>query len=125
MSSVELLGTVINATDPDELASFYERMLGWPRIMDEPDWVAIRHPGGGTAVAFQRSPDRTSPTWPTEPGRQQALLHLDFGTEDLESAVALALSLGAVEPGRSQTAGERVLIDPAGNPFCLIERPSE
>jgi len=120
-----LLGTVINAQDPDELASFYERMLGWPRIMDEPDWVAIRHPSGGTAVAFQRSPDRTSPFWPAEPGRQQALLHLDFGTEDLKAAVTLAVSLGAVETGHSQTASEKVLIDPDGNPFCLIERPSD
>lgn len=117
---MRLLGTVVNAVDPDALACFYADLLGWPRIMDEADWKAIRPTEGGAAIAFQRSQDRVHPVWPTEPGRQQSLLHLDFGSTDLESDVERASALGATLTDLSQSGDERVLIDPEGNPFCLI-----
>lgn len=118
----QFAGAVINAVDPDELASFYERLLGWPRLMDEPDWIALRHPNGGTAIAFQRADDALRATWPTERGEQQALVHLDFSTADLDAAVRHAIDAGAL-PSDAPPAveNERVLIDPAGNPFCLIQ----
>jgi hypothetical protein len=47
--------------------------------------------------------------------------HLDLGVEDLDAAEKLALGLGAVRPDH-QPGGDRwrVLLDPAGHPFCLV-----
>ncbi len=113
-------GTVINSQDPDAHASFYERLLGWPRLMDEPDWIALRRPEGGTAIAFQRDRAAIQPTWPSTPGGQQMLLHLDFTTDDLDGAVHHALESGASLAPHQPSKNERVLLDPAGLPFCLI-----
>jgi hypothetical protein len=46
--------------------------------------------------------------------------HLDLWVEDLDAAEKQALGLGAVRPDH-QPGGDqwRVLLDPAGHPFCL------
>ncbi|WP_446221397.1 VOC family protein [Nocardia sp. IBHARD005] len=48
-------------------------------------------------------------------------LHLDLRVEDLDVAEKLALGFGAVRPDH-QPGGDRwrVLLDPAGHPFCLV-----
>lgn len=48
---------------------------------------------------------------------------MDFEVDDLDDAVAQLLELGAGTP-EHQPGGERwrVLTDPAGHPFCLVER---
>jgi hypothetical protein len=62
--------------------------------------------------------DYVPPTWPDGDVRQQ--IHLDLTVTDLEPAVAEALRLGAriasVQPAQDRW---RVLLDPAGHPFCL------
>lgn len=45
-------------------------------------------------------------------------MHLDLQVGDLESAVAEA-ALGATVAGHPPQEHVRVLIDPAGHPFCL------
>ena len=48
------------------------------------------------------------------------MMHLDPQVGDLPSAVAEALALGA-ELDTTQPQGDvRVLLDPAGHPFCLV-----
>ncbi len=115
-------GTVLNAPDPDALAAFYQRLLGWPRLMDEPDWVALRHPEGGTALAFQRDPDLVTPVWPNAAGAPRVVVHVDFVTDDLDAAVEHALAAGASMAPTQPSEDERVLLDPVGFLFCLIER---
>jgi hypothetical protein len=47
--------------------------------------------------------------------------HLDLRADDLDATEALALELGAAKPAHQP--GEerwRVLLDPAGHPFCLL-----
>ena len=46
-------------------------------------------------------------------------LHLDIAVEDLAAAVAFAVAAGAVEAGSQPQDDVRVLLDPAGHPFCL------
>jgi hypothetical protein len=47
-------------------------------------------------------------------------MHLDLGVTDLEAAVADAERLGArVAPHQPAPDRWRVLLDPAGHPFCL------
>jgi Glyoxalase-like domain len=69
-------------------------------------------------VTLMRVNDYTAPSWPEGPQRQQ--LHLDVAVEELDSSVADAIALGAKEADQ-QPAPDlwRVLIDPAGHPFCL------
>jgi hypothetical protein len=43
------------------------------------------------------------------------MLHLDIGVRDLAAAV----ELGAALPSHQPQADVRVLLDPAGHPFCL------
>jgi hypothetical protein len=59
------------------------------------------------------------PTWPQGPGDQQMQLHLDVRVEDLVAATAFAQSLGARVAGFQPQDDVRVLLDPAGHPFCL------
>ncbi len=47
------------------------------------------------------------------------MMHLDFEVVNLEAAVAHALELGAEEAAFQPQENVRVLLDPAGHPFCL------
>jgi hypothetical protein len=49
------------------------------------------------------------------------MMHLDFQVADLDAAVAAAVALGAETATRQPQAHVRVLIDPAGHPFCLCK----
>lgn len=77
-------------------------------------------PTSGVAyLAIQTSPDYVRPTWPNEDGQQQMMMHLDFEVVDLAAAVAHALELGAQEAAYQPQDNVRVMLDPAGHPFCL------
>ena len=118
----ELASTVLGAPDPRALAAFYVDLLGW-RYRDEdddPDWVVIKPPGPGAGLSFQREDDHVPPAWPAGPGDQQMQLHLDIGVDDLERAVARAEELGARRAGFQPQELVRVMLDPAGHPFCLF-----
>ena len=47
------------------------------------------------------------------------MIHFDFQVGDLDSAVADALALGATVAAAQPQQNVRVLLDPAGHPFCL------
>ncbi len=73
---------------------------------------------GAPGLGFNRLADYRRPTWPDPSQEKQA--RLDFGVDDLETAEARLLALGAtkaefqLDPDRW-----RVLLDPAGHPFCV------
>ena len=48
------------------------------------------------------------------------MLHLDIKVDDLEAAVAHALASGARLADHQPRERVRVLLDPAGHPFCLF-----
>jgi hypothetical protein len=47
------------------------------------------------------------------------MMHFDFQVGDLDSAVADAVALGASLASAQPQDKVRVLLDPAGHPFCL------
>jgi hypothetical protein len=47
-------------------------------------------------------------------------VHLDIRVGDLEPAVAWATEAGAVLAGYQPQEDVRVMLDPAGHPFCLF-----
>ena len=61
--------------------------------------------------------------WPPLAGRQQMQLHLDIAVDDLPAGVARAGSLGAAEAAEQPQDDVRVMLDPAGHPFCLFVVP--
>lgn len=115
-----LSGVVLGTPDPSALASFYQKLLGWPRIQDEPDWVKLGPPAGGPGLSFQTEVTHTPPTWPQVPGAQEMQVHLDFAVADLDIAQAHAVACGASVAAYQPQPDVRVCIDPDGHPFCLF-----
>lgn len=118
--------TVIGCPDPAGLARFWVELLGYDYRDGEPDggedWVVITPPGGdtATALAFQLEQDHVPPSWPAAPGQQQMQLHLDVAVDDLAAAVTRAEGLGARTASYQPQELVRVMLDPAGHPFCLV-----
>jgi catechol 2,3-dioxygenase-like lactoylglutathione lyase family enzyme len=110
---------VLDAPDPRELAAFYRRLLGWEIRTDEPGWVTLPGPDGGTGLAFQEERQYVRPVWPAGPGDQQMMTHLDIEVDDLEGAGAHAIEAGATLAEFQPQEHVRVYLDPAGHPFCL------
>jgi catechol 2,3-dioxygenase-like lactoylglutathione lyase family enzyme len=117
-----LTAPVLGTPDPQGLARFYQRLLGWPLRDDEPDWATLRPADGSTGLSFQLEPDHVPPVWPPEPGTQQMQIHLDLQADDLDAACAVAEEAGARRLGGHVDDDEevRVYADPAGHPFCLF-----
>ncbi|HYN29987.1 MAG TPA: VOC family protein [Dermatophilaceae bacterium] len=112
-------GVVVDAPDPAALAHFYAALRGW-RIHYVDANEASLDPGEGVAyLNFQRSPEHVPPVWPPQPGRQQMMLHLDLEVTDLEGETERAIALGASLADHQPQSTVRVLLDPAGHPFCL------
>ncbi|MFE2291221.1 VOC family protein [Streptomyces sp. NPDC059452] len=115
--------TVLDAPDAAELADFYRRLLGWETTQEELGWVQLVPPGGGSGLAFQTEEAYVPPVWPAPaaaPGDQLMMLHLDFEVTDLEAGVAHAVAEGATPAEFQPQHDVRVLLDPAGHPFCLV-----
>lgn len=112
-------GVVLDAPDAAELAAFYARLLGWELFQEESDFVTLAPPDGVAYVAFQTSAGYVRPVWPPAEGRQQMMMHLDLEVSDLVAAVAHAVELGAEVAQHQPQEGVRVMLDPAGHPFCL------
>ena len=114
---VARLGSIsLDCEDPAALAAFWAALLGGQVAYQSEEFVAVRTPRGWlTAV---KVPGYLPPTWPQGPRPKQ--VHLDLSVADLEEATAEALSLGAHQaPIQPAPERWRVLLDPAGHPFCL------
>ena len=106
---------VIDCPDPTALATFYGTMLDW-KTDTSSDWAEVRAEYG-QCICFQQVADYTAPTWPTQEHPQQ--MHLDVIVDDLDTAEAAVLALGATRHAHQPGTTFRVFLDPAGHPFCL------
>ncbi|WP_371598490.1 VOC family protein [Streptomyces sp. NBC_00564] len=126
MSPVRLSTVAFEAPDAHALAGFYMRLLGHVVRAEEPDWMLIGPPQGGTALAFETSRGYVPPVWPAGPGDQRMMLHLDIEVDDLAAETARALAEGARLADYQPQEDVRVLLDPAGHPFCLwVQTPQQ
>ena len=116
-------GVVLDAPEPRALADFYRRLLGWTVRPDSGDtWITLVPPGGGTTISFQYEPTYVRPSWPSDADHQQMMLHLDIEVDDLGAGVAYAQATGATPAEFQPQDDVRVMLDPAGHPFCLWVR---
>jgi len=112
-------GVVLEAPDGLALARFYSELTGWPIAKAEAGGAAIQVPGTSSYLAFDDSPGFEPPAWPAADGQQRQMMHIDIAVDDLEAAVADAVGLGATVADFQPQDDVRVLLDPAGHPFCL------
>ncbi len=117
MAAIAKLGAVsLDCDDPAALAQFYIALLAMEVAFESDDFIALQ--GGPVWLTFQRVAHHEPPTWPE--GATPKQLHLELAVDDLDVAEAAALAIGAVKAGTQPSSESwRVLIDPAGHPFCI------
>lgn len=116
---ISLSEIVLDSADAHLLADFYQRLLGGRFGKVEADWVTLAPADGGMTLAFATEPLFVPPIWPSSPTEQQMMIHLDFEVDDLDEAEAHALAVGARLASYQPQELVRVMLDPAGHPFCL------
>ncbi|MGW1014434.1 VOC family protein [Streptomyces termitum] len=118
---MRLTAVNLDCPDPLALAGFYARATGLPlHERSDGDFAGLVGEDG-LLIGFQRAPGHSPPTWPDD--GVPAQLHLDFEVEDLDEAVARLVGWGASLPAAQPRPDRwRVLLDPAGHPFCVSPR---
>jgi predicted enzyme related to lactoylglutathione lyase len=106
---------VIDCPDPAALAKFYGTMLDW-KIEISSDRAEVRAEYGD-CISFQHVDPYVPPAWPAQVRPQQ--MHLDVMVDELDTAEAAVLDLGATKHEHQPGTSFRVFLDPAGHPFCL------
>ncbi|MEP6625967.1 MAG: VOC family protein [Acidimicrobiia bacterium] len=109
---------VIDCLDPQPLATFWSALLGVEVHHRDDEWISLRAGAPGhPRVAFQRVPESKA---------TKNRVHLDVWVDDIPTATVAAEALGATRSGPLVTeSGEpfQILLDPAGNEFCLVHLP--
>ncbi|MFE9812748.1 VOC family protein [Streptomyces sp. NPDC005227] len=110
------LGSVaLDCADPRPLAAFWAAMLGACVTTESDAFCAVEL--GRLLLVTVRVPNYRPPQWPDGQGKQ---FHLDVAVDDLDRAEYLALANGATTAAHQPNPSRwRVLLDPAGHPFCL------
>jgi hypothetical protein len=112
-------GIVLEAPDPHALLVFWSSLLDKPIHDESPDGGSLDFGDGVAYLAIQKAEVYEPPVWPAEPGKPGMQLHLDIEVSDLPAAVDDAVALGATVAEFQPQDDVRVLLDPAGHPFCL------
>src|SRR5262245_35745005 len=121
---MRISGPTLDAPDVPLLTRFYEQLLGWEiEALEGDGWSRLRPADRSTKSEIQYEEHYTRPVWPGAPETQGMQLHLDIWVEDVRAGVAWALACGATEaapqPSNRDPSRLRIMLDPAGHPFCL------
>ncbi len=106
-----LAGISLDCPNPLRLADFYRGLLGGRQLWVKDSSVGIEVPGA--ILVAQQVDGYRPPDWPGT-----SVVHLDLTADDLDAAAERAVALGATVPEQPDPRW-RVLLDPAGHPFCL------
>lgn len=124
---LRVTSVTISCPDPRALAAFYATLLGTEVRVSEPSrpgepesagWAQLS--AGAVTLNFEHEREWRTPVWPARHGEQTATAHLDIAVDDLGAAVEWAVACGARVADVQPQEGVRVMIDPAGHPFCLF-----
>lgn len=111
-SSIARLAAVsLDCADPQRLADFYLDLLGGRQLWAKESSTGLEV--SGVVLVMQLVEDYAPPVWPGS-----AIVHLDLTADDIEAVAERAVTLGATCPEQPDPRW-RVLLDPAGHPFCL------
>jgi hypothetical protein len=120
--AVARLGSIsLDCAQPLPLAEFWAALLGGEVAFTSEAFVAVKTDQMWLSTVCVD--DYTPPVWPGGVAKQ---MHLDLAVEDLDSAEIEAVRLGATKAD-DQPAPDRwrVLLDPAGHPFCVSSQIPE
>jgi hypothetical protein len=106
-------GVSLDCADPAALADFYLELLGGQLLWRSAGSAGLRVPG--VVLVMQRVAEYRPPAWPGS-----SVVHLDLTAGDgVAAAAARAVEAGAVLAEYQPDPRWRVLLDPAGHPFCI------
>lgn len=112
-----LWSVTLDCEDPTALAQFWATALDGKVAYTSDNFVGVELPDGMWIGAYRIDGYR-APNWPD--GSPPKQFHLDFSVGDLETAQQAALDAGAtLAASQPEPDRWRVLLDPAGHPFCL------
>jgi hypothetical protein len=111
--SLRVAAVSLDCADHRELARFYARLLEGTLLWTHEKAAAVE--SGGVVLVMQRIEDYQPPVWPGT-----SIVHLDLhGGAQIDQLERRAVALGA-QPAQTQPDSQwRVLLDPAGHPFCI------
>lgn len=104
---------VIDARDPRTLVRFWSALLGGEPVDRALGWSHVEPPSF-VRLAFQPVPEEKT-------GKNA--VHLDIRVDDVGTAVAAAVGLGATAVGDlvvDEQGSFQVMRDPEGNEFCFV-----
>ena len=117
-------GVAIDCHDAHVVADFYAALLGWEVTARAADWAQLRDPERGVGLNIQAEPGYTPPVWPENGTDQQKQMHFEVLVTDVEAAAQVVLANGGSEAAWQPLDRDRdrlrVMLDPAGHPFCLF-----
>jgi hypothetical protein len=116
MTNFRIGSVSLDCADPVALATFWANLLGGDIVFSSDDFVAVKLEN--TWLSTTKVENYKPPSWPT--GSTPKQIHLDLAVDDLDSSELFAQQLGAVKAEfQPQPDRWRVLLDPAGHPFCV------
>ncbi|WP_020143601.1 VOC family protein [Terracoccus sp. 273MFTsu3.1] len=104
----------LDCADHAALAAFYAELFDGTVLWSHGHASAVDV--GGLVLVAQEVEDHREPTWP-----HHSIVHLDVtvDADALDAQAERALGLGARLADPQPDTRWRVLLDPAGHPFCL------
>ncbi|WP_051466318.1 VOC family protein [Pseudofrankia saprophytica] len=112
-NAVRFVAVSLDCADPQELARFYLELLGGTQLWSSESSAGVRVPG--VVLVPQRVAGYQPPVWPGS-----SIVHLDLSAgPDLDETVTRAVALGARVAEPQSDPRWRVMLDPAGHPFCF------
>jgi catechol 2,3-dioxygenase-like lactoylglutathione lyase family enzyme len=112
----------LDCAEVPPVADFWKAALGYEQVAGDGESYAMLMSDAGPALGFGKVEDHSPPEWPNPRGTKQ--FHLDLACDDIDAEQERLLGLGArlADPQPGETW--RVLLDPAGHPFCLTDAAS-
>ena len=109
---------VIDCNEFDKMLAFWQDMLHYvPKYPPKDGWVILRDPKGKNPNVSLNKISKSV--------KGRIRLHLDLYTDDQEGEVERLLKMGASLYPRDYKPDEdfKILVDPDGNHFCLVQVP--
>ncbi len=126
---MKLGAIVLDSNDSEGLSDFYQKLLNWNKTIryleGEKVIIVSSDNGEGMPLVFQEVTDYQRPVWPSEPEKQQSMIHLAFYADfnEFNNEMLQALNHGAKLSDVQMSDDWNVFFDPAGHPFCIIPIP--
>jgi hypothetical protein len=117
MAIGKLWSITLDCSDAKGLARFWMVLLDGKIAYESENFSGVETPDGFWIGAYCID-GYQPPVWPD--GSPPKQFHLDLAVADLDAAEAAALEAGATKAAHQPEPDRwRVLLDPAGHPFCL------